>query len=107
RDTTAETYLAHEYGPLSSSSRQQTEAVLARVCCPVLAIHGDQDRCEPWARSERLAALTGGEFLLLAGAGGAPNAREPVVVNRAIQDFAERFRPASPVSAGRRTWTRP
>ena len=106
-DTTAETYLAHEYGSLSSSSREQTEAVLARVSCPVLAIHGDQDRCEPWARSERLAALTGGELLLLAGAGGAPNAREPVVVNRAIQDFAERFRPASPVPPARRTWTRP
>jgi pimeloyl-ACP methyl ester carboxylesterase/predicted glycosyltransferase len=103
-DTTVETYLAHEYGPLSSSSRAETEAILARVGCPVLAIHGDQDRCEPWARSERLAALTGGELLLLAGTGGVPNAREPVVVNRAIRDFAERFRPVPPV---RRTWTRP
>jgi pimeloyl-ACP methyl ester carboxylesterase len=106
-DTSAEAYLAHEYGPLSSSSREQTEAVLARVSCPVLAIHGDQDRCEPWASSARLAALTGGELLLLAGAGGAPNAREPVVVNRAIQDFAERFRPVPPVPPARRIWTRP
>jgi pimeloyl-ACP methyl ester carboxylesterase/predicted glycosyltransferase len=109
-ETTAETYLAHEEGPLSSSSREQTEAILARVSCPVLAIHGEQDRCEPWARSERLAALTGGELLLLAGAGGVPNCREPVVVNRAIRDFADRFRPAPvPVPAGppvRRTWTR-
>ena len=36
-----------------------------------------------------------------------PAGREPVVVNRAIRDFADRFRPAPAASSGRRTWTRP
>jgi predicted glycosyltransferase len=78
--------------------------VLARVRCPVLAIHGVEDRCQPWQRGERVAALTGGELLLLEGAGHLSFAREPVVVNRAIRDFADRFRPAP---AGPRIWTRP
>ena len=103
-DTTAETMLLHDSGSPGSASRAETEAILARVNCPVLAIHGREDRCEPLARSERVAALTGGELLVLDGAGHLPNAREPVVINRAIRDFADRCRPARP---GRRTWTRP
>ncbi|MGH3180641.1 MAG: alpha/beta fold hydrolase [Streptosporangiaceae bacterium] len=100
----AETMLVHDDGPLSSSSREETEAILTRVNCPVLAIHGREDRCEPWALGDRLATLTGGELLLLEGAGHLPNAREPVVVNRAIRDFAARFRPAQ---GARQIWTRP
>ena len=108
--TSAETNLLFRDVPLSSSGREESEAVLARVRCPVLVIHGTQDRCQPWARGERVAELTGGELLLLEGAGHLPFAREPVVVNRAIRDFAGRFRPFEPLDAAspvRRTWTRP
>jgi pimeloyl-ACP methyl ester carboxylesterase/predicted glycosyltransferase len=104
-ESTPEANLLFRDAPGSSSCREETEAVLARVTCPVLAIHGQQDYCQPWARGERAAALAGGELLLLEGAGHLPNAREPVVVNRAIRDFAARFRP--PAQAARRTWTRP
>jgi pimeloyl-ACP methyl ester carboxylesterase/predicted glycosyltransferase len=121
-ETTAETNLLFVDAPLSSSSREETESILARVSCPVLVIHGREDRCQPWARGERVAELTGGELLLLEGAGHLPNAREPVIVNRAIRDFADRFRPVKPCAPGeprptaggqasaapaRRTWTRP
>ena len=99
-----ETMLVHDDGPISSSAREDTEALLRRVSSPVLVIHGRDDRCQPCARGERVAALTGGELLILEGAGHLPNAREPVVVNRAIRDFAGRFRPAQET---RRTWTRP
>jgi pimeloyl-ACP methyl ester carboxylesterase/predicted glycosyltransferase len=105
-----ETMLLHDDGPISSSGREDTEALLRRVSHPVLVIHGREDRCQPWARGERVAEITGGELLLLEGAGHLPNAREPVVVNRAIRDFADRFRPvesADPASPARRTWTRP
>ncbi len=108
--TSAETNLLFRDVPLSSSGRVESEAVLARVRCPVLVIHGTQDRCQPWTRGERVAELTGGELLLLEGAGHLPFAREPVVVNRAIRDFAGRFRPFEPLDAAspvRRTWTRP
>jgi pimeloyl-ACP methyl ester carboxylesterase/predicted glycosyltransferase len=99
-----ETMLVHDNGPVSSASREDSEAVLQRVRCPVLAIHGREDRCQPCARGQRVAELTGGDLLLLEGAGHLPQAREPVVVNHAIRDFADRFRP--PPAAPRR-WTRP
>jgi pimeloyl-ACP methyl ester carboxylesterase/predicted glycosyltransferase len=100
-----ETLMAHDSGSSSTKSRDETESILARVRCPVLSIHGAEDRCGPLARSERLAELTGGELLVIHGAGHLPQAREPVVVNRAIREFADRFRPAARV--GQRTWTRP
>jgi pimeloyl-ACP methyl ester carboxylesterase/predicted glycosyltransferase len=103
-ETSAETMLAHDDGPVSSSSREETEAILTQVRCPVLAIHGREDHCQPWARGDRVADLTGGELILMDGAGHLPHAREPVVINHAIRDFADRFRPVRP---GRRTWTRP
>ncbi len=100
----ARTMLLHDEGPVGSSSRAETEAILARVRCPVLAIHGTGDACQPVSRSEQVAELTGGELLLLEGAGHLPQAREPVVINHAIRDFADRFRPAGPAV---RRWTRP
>ena len=100
----AETMLLHDDGPKASSTRQETEALLRQVTCPVLVIHGREDRCQPFARGERVAELTGGELLVLEGAGHVPMAREPVVINHAIKDFTDRFRPAEPTQ---RTWTRP
>ncbi len=101
-ETDAQTMLAHNLGPLSTASTEQTEEILRLVRCPVLAIHGTADRCQPLSNSERLAAVTGGEFLRLEGAGHLSMAREPVVVNHAIREFADRFRPAPA-----RRWTRP
>jgi pimeloyl-ACP methyl ester carboxylesterase/predicted glycosyltransferase len=103
-DSTAEANLLAVDGPLSSASPAETEAILAAVSCPVLVIHGDQDRCQPLERGGRVAAVTGGELLVLEGAGHIMNAREPVVVNRAIADFARRVAPAP---AAARRWTRP
>jgi len=101
-----ETMLLHDDGPKASSTREETEALLGRVSCPVLVIHGQRDRCQPFARGERVAEITSGELLALAGAGHLPQAGEPVIVNHAIQDFASRFRPAKPVTPVQRTWTR-
>ena len=106
-ETGAETMLLHNDGPLMSSSREETEALIRQVSCPVLVIHGTGDRCQPFARGERIAELTGGELLALEGAGHIPMAREPVVVNHAIRDFAGRFPPAQAAAPVRRTWTRP
>jgi pimeloyl-ACP methyl ester carboxylesterase/predicted glycosyltransferase len=102
--TSPETVLAHDDAPPSSSSKQETEQLLRQVHCPVLVIHGDQDRCIPLSWSERIAGLTSADLLVVEGAGHCPNAREPVAVNHAIRDFADQFRlgPAPP-----RRWTRP
>ena len=103
-ETSPETVLACEDAPSVSSSREDTERLLRQVRCPVLAIHGDKDRCVPLSWSERLAELTGADLLVVEGAGHCPNGREPVLVNHAIRDFADRIGsgPASP-----RRWTRP
>ncbi|HTW04177.1 MAG TPA: alpha/beta fold hydrolase [Streptosporangiaceae bacterium] len=103
-ETKPETVAAFSTAPEQSSSQEETERLLRRVSCPVLAIHGDQDRCVPLSGSERIAELTGADLLIVEGAGHCPNAREPVVVNHAIRDFANRFRPGP---APPRRWTRP
>jgi pimeloyl-ACP methyl ester carboxylesterase/predicted glycosyltransferase len=96
----------NEEAPLSTTNKAETEAILGRVSCPVLAIHGSGDRCTPWELSGKLAELTSAELLTLDGAGHLAQAREPVVINRAIRDFTNRFRPPS-VRPPQRTWTRP
>ena len=102
--TSPEMVLAYDSAPAGSSSKEDTEQLLRRVRCPVLAIHGDQDRALQLSWSERIAELTGADLLVVEGAGHGPHAREPVVVNHAIRDFAHRFRPGP---AAPRRWTRP
>jgi pimeloyl-ACP methyl ester carboxylesterase len=65
----------------------------AHIRCPLLLIHGGDDRVVPLANSEIVADLTGGELVVLEGSGHIPLARDPVRVNLLIHDFAERFRP--------------
>jgi predicted glycosyltransferase len=60
-----------------------------RVACPVLVIHGTDDRCQPLERGRRLSELTGGELVVLEGAGHLPHSRDPVKVNQLIIDFIE------------------
>ena len=57
---------------------------------PVLVIHGSDDECQSLERGHALAELTGGELLVIEGAGHAPQARDPVKVNQAIKHFTER-----------------
>jgi pimeloyl-ACP methyl ester carboxylesterase len=72
--------------------KEAVEGWSAKISCPLLAIHGTDDRLVPIDRSEKLVALTGGELALLRGAGHLPTAREPVRVNLLIKQFAERIR---------------
>jgi pimeloyl-ACP methyl ester carboxylesterase/predicted glycosyltransferase len=102
-ETDAETVIANDTGSVVVGSREESEELLRRVRCPVLTIHGVQDSCQPCARSERVAELTGGSALLLDGVGHLPQARHPVVVNRAIRDFCRQLSPRPAV----RRWSRP
>jgi pimeloyl-ACP methyl ester carboxylesterase len=67
-----ETMLLNDDGPIASATREETEALLRQVSCPVLVMHGQGDRCQPFERGERVAELTGGELLALASAGHLP-----------------------------------
>jgi pimeloyl-ACP methyl ester carboxylesterase len=63
--------------------------VCARVRCPVLVLHGDEDAIRPLAQGAALAEATGGTLVTLEGSGHAPHARDPVKVNLLIRDFVE------------------
>ena len=90
RESNAELQLAAEDGQGPSLSPEDSAEVLGRVGCPVLVIHGTEDRCLPSERFDTVTRLTGAERLVIEGAGHLPMAREPVVVNHAIKDFADR-----------------
>lgn len=87
---------------------------LARaVTCPVLVVHGSDDRIRPLAFGERLAELTRGSLVVLDSAGHGPPARDPVKVNHLIHDFVQQVAGSSVTPAWepattptRRTWTR-
>jgi pimeloyl-ACP methyl ester carboxylesterase/predicted glycosyltransferase len=74
----------------SGSARGDGEALYRRVRCPTLVISGDQDEVVHPGVHAAVAEATGGELLTIEGGGHAPNAREPVLVNRLIKDFADR-----------------
>jgi pimeloyl-ACP methyl ester carboxylesterase len=63
----------------------------SRVTSPVLVIHGDDDRISPLSRARRLAEATGGSLFVVEGGGHIPLARDPVVVNLLVKEFAERL----------------
>lgn len=78
-------------------------APLARqVTCPVVVVHGTDDRIRPLAFGERLAELTRGELVVLEHAGHGPSARDPVKINHLIAQFVDRFAAPAP----RTTWVR-
>jgi pimeloyl-ACP methyl ester carboxylesterase len=75
----------------SELSRAQVEAICRRVQAPLLIVHGDDDRCQPLARAQRLAELTGAPLVVLEGAGHLPTARHPVKVNVLVREFVDQL----------------
>jgi pimeloyl-ACP methyl ester carboxylesterase/predicted glycosyltransferase len=71
----------------------------ARLRCPVLVIHGDQDAISPHARGAALAQATAGQLVTMEGSGHSPHLRDPVKVNLLLRDFIEPPKPAA-------TWPR-
>jgi pimeloyl-ACP methyl ester carboxylesterase/predicted glycosyltransferase len=67
----------------------------ARVRCPTLVIHGDEDQIRPVAQGAALAEATGGQLVTLEGAGHIPNARDPVKVNLLLREFVGGHRAAT------------
>jgi pimeloyl-ACP methyl ester carboxylesterase len=88
-DTDPETLILTHRAP-RIGGRDETLDRVARVRCPVLVIHGSDDRIRPHAHGEELARATGGRLVTIEGAGHIPNARDPVLVNLAIRDFIRR-----------------
>jgi pimeloyl-ACP methyl ester carboxylesterase len=87
-ETTAETLALTQLGS-QPASLEEMEAILRRVCCPVLVVHGDDDRVRPHAVGAAVAELTGGTLVTIGGGGHCPQARHPVKVNLLIREFVE------------------
>lgn len=62
-------------------------AACRAVRCPVLVITGSLDQCQHPGRGVMVAELTGGEHVVIEGAGHLPQARDPVRVNLLLRDF--------------------
>jgi pimeloyl-ACP methyl ester carboxylesterase/predicted glycosyltransferase len=101
-DTEPEAMIAEREGR-AAPSPSEAEALCGAVRCPVLVVHGSEDCCQPVARGRRLAELTGGDLVVLEGAGHLPHCRDPVTVTRLITDFVEKVTGAS---MGTTTWAR-
>jgi Glycosyltransferase family 28 C-terminal domain len=80
---------------------ERFDELCARVRCPVLVIHGDEDAIRPHAQGAALAAATGGTLVTLEGSGHLPHARDPVKVNLLLRDFAAPAPPAGRWARGR------
>ena len=101
-ETTPETLADHDAGIDLPTGVEFTD-LCARVRCPVLVMHGDEDAIRPHAQGVALAEATGGEFVTLEGSGHLPQARHPVKVNGLLKEFADEVVPPAPKT---RTWTR-
>jgi pimeloyl-ACP methyl ester carboxylesterase/predicted glycosyltransferase len=83
--------------------RDGAEALCRAVRCPVLVVHGNDDRITPWHRGARVAELTGGRLVTVDGGGHGTQARDPVLVNRLLRELVESV-DGGPAPAS--TWTR-
>jgi pimeloyl-ACP methyl ester carboxylesterase len=87
-ETTPETLISTQLGA-QPASLAALEAILRRVRCPVLVVHGSEDRVRPHAVGTAVAELTGGSLVTVEGGGHSPQARHPVLVNLLIREFVE------------------
>lgn len=94
-DVTLESILAEHDGGFSFSLAE-VEATCRKVGCPMLIVHGRDDRCQAPARAARLADLTGAPLVFIEGAGHMVPARHPVIANLLIRDFVRSLMEAQP-----------
>ena len=85
-DTDAPTLIATQLAP-RLQNEADVRALLSRIDCPILVIHGSDDQVRPCASGARLAELANGALVVLEGAGHLPHARDPVKVNLLLRDF--------------------
>jgi pimeloyl-ACP methyl ester carboxylesterase len=83
-ETDAETLIAAEVPGLSAA---RVRELCARVRCPVLVIHGEEDAIVPHEIGVQTARLTRGRIVTFEGSGHCAQARDPVSVNLALREF--------------------
>ncbi len=90
-ESTGEVLAAGEDGfDIDLPDRETVEAMCRSLTIPTLTIHGEHDICQHVDRGRAFAEITGGELIILEGAGHLTPAREPIEVNRAIRQFVDK-----------------
>ncbi|MEX1171177.1 MAG: alpha/beta hydrolase, partial [Chloroflexota bacterium] len=87
-DTTPEVLIASATGP-HLGDRDRIHALIERLECPALVIHGGDDAVSPVERSKRLAEAIDGRLAILDGAGHCSGNRDPVRFDLLIREFAD------------------
>ena len=93
RETDATTLVASQLAP-RLQDEADVRALLSRIDCPILVIHGSDDHVRPWRSGARFAELANGRLAVLDGSGHLPHARDPVKVNLLLRDFIAEGRTA-------------
>ncbi|CAN5491421.1 hypothetical protein BH20ACT19_BH20ACT19_07010 [soil metagenome] len=88
-ETDGRTLATSMLGALAAVGRRAQVALVKCVECPVLVIHGDDDKVTPYADGKALAEITGGRLETVRGAGHLSHARKPVQVNLALREFMD------------------
>ena len=83
-ETNADTLTTAEVPGIGAA---RTLDLCARVRCPVLVVHGDEDAIVPHPIGVRAAELTRGRMMTFAGSGHCVQARDPVRFNLALREF--------------------
>ena len=86
-ETTPETMLLTEEAPVLDP--MEVRELCARVTCPVLVVHGEEDAIVPYAEGVALAQATGGRLITFGGSGHCPHVRDPVRFNLLLREFVE------------------
>ena len=89
-DTSGETLVRTVEARAIPPSFEVGEQMYRSIHCPLLIIHGTDDRIQPFERAKLVAEVTGAEFVAIDGGGHAPHARYPARVNALVADFLER-----------------
>jgi pimeloyl-ACP methyl ester carboxylesterase len=87
-ETDAETLIATQLAE-RLVNEEEVRALLERIDCPMLVIHGSDDAIRPYASGGRLAELANTTLTVLGGSGHFPHIRDPVRVNLLIREFVE------------------
>jgi pimeloyl-ACP methyl ester carboxylesterase/predicted glycosyltransferase len=77
-------------------THEQTREMAERVRCPILVIHGEDDRIIPPSQGRALSEAAHAALIVLEGSGHLPQARKPVRVNLLIRDAIEPREKSSP-----------
>jgi pimeloyl-ACP methyl ester carboxylesterase len=68
---------------------EAVESTCRAVRCPMLLVHGSEDRCQSIARAHRLVELSGAPLVVVEGANHMIPGRHPVLANLLIRDFVQ------------------